>query len=346
MDCAFLGGTRAFGENGVSSVVSPDLLLATPGSVLDGFGGREPPIEFSRFGGTRKGDGGTGWTGRESPSPDCVRRTIPVGVGGLSIPSCDLDRVKGTLAIGDDGFVVGRRFGRSCSSNNEVNLIDFEFKPSEECDFLKSAFRDGTGIPSPDFDRVNFGLSACCFIKLSDWPRWSPFDDDDEGRRLDSLRVIGGFSDDACFDKSVLSSEALSSSSSSSMSGYVAVLFLMGSNTSLRLHLQQIYNASITIQTQITAITATITMTEPSALLALLVKSFIAFPESLVGVVTPGTTGTGDGASVCMIASISIWKAVISWKYAASILSSELVGLTALYASPSMYAVFFFRISV
>ena len=120
----------------------------------------------------------------------------------------------------------------------------------------------------------------------------------------------------------------------------------MGSNTSLRLHLQQIYNASITIQTQITAFTATITMTEPSALLALLVKSFIAFPESLVGVVTPGTTGTGDGASVCMIASISIWKAVISWKYDASILSSELVGLTALYASPSMYAVFFFRISV
>ena len=56
-----------------------------------------------------------------------------------------------------------------------------------------------------------------------------------------------------------------------------------------------------------------ITNIDPSASLAALVKSSIVFPTpSAVGATAPSATGTGVGATVCIMACMSNWKEVMS----------------------------------
>lgn len=190
IDCARFGGTRAFGENGVIPALFPELFLSILDSEFDGSGGRVPPIElflsildsefdgsggrvppieFSRLGGTRVGvicvddiiflpsfpHGDWGTTGRGIPFPDFDRCRFCVGDGCCN-PSPDFERVNGALAT-DDAF--DRRFGRSSSSIEDNRDLE-ESKPSVEWDFTKSAFLDGSGSPSPDFERLNGALAT------------------------------------------------------------------------------------------------------------------------------------------------------------------------------------------
>jgi hypothetical protein len=164
MDCARVGGTRAFGENGVAAGTFPELFRSKPDPALDGGGWRVAPIEFSRFGGAREavtclsslaiGDGGTICVCRGMTSPDFDRCGRLRTTGGRCVDSSDLELPTGVSSKDAD---FGRRLGRSFSSIKEGSRELEELNPSDESDFLKSVFLLGRGNSSPDLDRPNFG---------------------------------------------------------------------------------------------------------------------------------------------------------------------------------------------